>query len=221
MRTFPLILSVVCGIFDAVIGNAGVSYKVISGKNLPTNAYFIEDGQGNVSATADAKTSGGELTADAIAWLKTNASTIGVQETSETYDATATAQGNLVVDGLTPGYYYITTTTGTVISAHTSSGETVTDKNPPTNIYKEITGVAEGSVKDEYEEALAQVGTTVNFEAAVVIQNGAKNYVFKDDMSACLTLDADSVKVYLRANGADTEVTSGYGNASWFFIPSI
>ena len=143
--------------------------------------------------------------------MKTNAATVGELETTASLTAGATAQDDLEVTGLTPGYYYITTTTGTVVSAHTSSGTTVNDKNPPTDIDKEITGVGTGDVTADKEKALAQIGTTVDFEAAVEIQNGAKNYVFKDNMSAGLTLNSSSVKVYLRDNGTDTEVASGYG----------
>jgi fimbrial isopeptide formation D2 family protein/LPXTG-motif cell wall-anchored protein len=200
-------------VFDAVIGSAGVSYKVIPGHTLPANDYFTVDAQGNVSATAAAK-SGTELTAGAIAWLKTNAATVGELETTASLATGATAQADLEVTGLNPGYYYITTTTGTVVSAHTSSGTTVTDKNPPTDIDKEITGVGTGDVTADKEKALAQIGTTVNFEAAVEIQNGAKNYVFKDNMSAGLTLDVSTVKVYLRDQGSDTEVTSGFGTVT-------
>ena len=197
-------------VFDAVISSAGVSYKVISGKTLPDNDHFVEDAQGNVSAT-DAAKSGSQLSANAVAWLKTNASTVGVEEKTASLPVGATAQAHLEVTGLTPGYYYITTTTGTAVSAHTSAGEEVTDKNPPTTIDKEITGVATGDVADDKEKAIAQIGTNVDFEAAVEIQNGAKNYVFKDNMSAGLTLDASSVKVYLRESATDTLVESGYG----------
>jgi len=194
-------------VFDAAISSAGVSYKVISGHTLPENDYFTVDAQGNVSATANAKTSSGELTANAIAWLKNNAATVGVQEKTASLTAGATAQDDLEVTGLTPGYYYITTTTGTVVSAHTSSGTTVKDKNPPTEVNKTITGVTDGSIDAAAKNALAQVGTTVNYNAAVEIANGARNYVFTDKMSDGLTLDPASIEVYLE----ETKVASGFG----------
>ena len=193
-------------VFDASISDAGVSYKVIPNHTLPENDYFVADGQGNISATAAAK-SGDDLTAGAIAWLKENAATVGVLEKTASLAEGADAKADLEVTGLTPGYYFISTTTGTVVSAHTSSGTTVTDKNPPTTIDKTITGGTAADIDDEGKNALAQVGSTVDYNAAVPIANGAINYVFTDKMTSGLTLNTSSIKVYL----GTTEVTSSYG----------
>jgi len=209
-------------IFDAVVdegraaGDDGISYKIPSGKEsaFTGNAYFDVDTAGNV--TAKSTTTSAVLATPAFrTWAEGFGTSVG----------TFTGDGSdKAFEDLTDGYYFITTTTGTLITVTSiAPSMTVVDKNPPTEIDKEITGVADGSVKTDKEKAIAQVGTVVDFEVRIPIANGAINYAFKDDMSAGLTNNED-VTVYLAdSKGADlpaspTAIASGdegYGTLSY------
>ena len=188
-------------VFEAIVNetdNTKVSYKPLSGKTIPTNDYFkVENGY--IIVQDAAKDATGALSAGAIAWLTANYATIGEKVT----DVTPTEEGDQKVTGLPFGYYYITTTTGTAISVDTTNKDaTVADKNPGTSIDKTITGVADGSVTADKEKALAQVGTTVNYEVRIPIANNAKTYKFTDVMTDGLTYKAGSMKVYVVAKDA-------------------
>ncbi len=187
-------------LFDAIVdsartdGGAGISYKLrtgvsdfkatVNGSEVDgATSWFELDSAGNVKAKSG-------LNEDMLksenfkAWAKA----YGQKLT----DKTITGDGNdQTISGLTDGYYFITTTTGTLVTIDSiGPDETVQDKNPPTNIDKEITGVVndEGSVTSDREAAIAQVGAVVNFEVRIPIANGAVNYRFEDKMSHGLTL---------------------------------
>lgn len=185
-------------VFEAVVNatdNTKVSYKPLAGKTIPTNDYFkVENGYIIVQDAAKDATDDTALSAGAVAWLTANYATIGEKVT----DVTPTEEGNQKVTGLPFGYYYVTTTTGTAISVDTTNKDaTVADKNPGTSIDKTITGVADGSVTADKDNALAQVGTTVNYEVRIPIAANAKTYKFTDVMTDGLTYKAGSMKVYV------------------------
>lgn len=74
----------------------------------------------------------------------------------------------------------------------TNPNAEVNDKNTiPTPPDKTITGVGDGSLDAAGENALAQVGTTVNFSVDIVKVKGATNYVFHDVMDAGLSYKND------------------------------
>ena len=185
-------------VFEAVVNatdNTKVSYKPIEGKTIPTNDFFkVENGYIIVQDAAKDANDANALSAGAVAWLTANYATIGEKVT----DVTPTEEGNQKVTKLPYGYYYVTTTTGTAISVDTTNKDaTVEDKNPGTSIDKTITGVADGSVTADKNKALAQVGTTVNYEVRIPIANNAKTYKFTDVMTDGLTYKAGSMKVYV------------------------
>ena len=190
-------------LFDATVtenhtsGGSGISYQLPSGKSLENNTWFKLDEGGNVVAK-----DGTDETAIKSDAFKAWAVSFGTELT----DKQVTGDGSdKEINGLSNGYYYITTTTGTLVTV-TSIGPSigVVDKNPGTEIDKEITGVAEGDVATDKEKALAQVGTVVNFEATIPIANGAINYIFEDKMSHGLTL-GDTVTVKLLDGGTLSE----------------
>ena len=198
-------------LFDATVtaehtsGGTGISYQLPDGKSLEGNTWFKLDEGGNVVAKE-----GTDETAIKSDAFKTWAVSFGTELT----DKQVTGDGtDKTISGLANGYYYITTTTGTLVTV-TSIGPSieVVDKNPGTEIDKEITGVADGDVTADKEKALAQVGTVVNFEATIPIANGAVNYIFEDKMSHGLTL-GDTVTVKLldgeTLSGAIAEATYG------------
>lgn len=181
-------------LFDATVtethetGGEGISYQLMEGKTLPEdNTWFQVDQAGNVTAK-DGIEEKDIITDDFKAWA------IGYGEEI----ATHTGDGNeYAFEGLSDGYYFITTTTGTLVTV-TSVGPNVDveDKNPATNIDKKIISAETGSVESDGEKALSQIGASVTFESRVPIKNGALNYVFRDNMSDGLTCNED-VTVYL------------------------
>ncbi|MBQ3278885.1 MAG: isopeptide-forming domain-containing fimbrial protein [Clostridia bacterium] len=215
-------------LFDAVVdpqrvdGGSGISYKLRSDKEDfkatvngtevdGATSWFELDSAGNVkgqSGLTETVLKSDDFKAWAMAYGK------------KLTDKTVTGDGNdQTITGLDDGYYFITTTTGTLVTIDSiGPDETVQDKNPPTTIDKEITGVADGDVTTDKEKALAQVGTEVNFEVRIPIANGAVNYSFEDDMSAGLT-NSKNATVYLVekdaavAEGATAE--TAYGTLSY------
>ncbi|MBE5999802.1 MAG: isopeptide-forming domain-containing fimbrial protein [Sarcina sp.] len=200
-------------LFDASIiegrqdGGAGISYTLMSGKtDLGTGTTWFELDNGNVTAKTGADVS----TADFRTWAK------GYGKPNAT---TLTGNGSdLQWTGLTPGYYFITTTTGSLITVTSITPDvTVQDKNVPTEVDKTITGVTEnaGTITTEKDAALAEIGATVSYESRISIASGASNYKFTDVMSDGLTLDDAGVKVYLTEKGAavasGTAEATGYG----------
>lgn len=187
-------------IFEAIPSGTNVSYKVLSGKTMETNDYFEVDVAGNVKVKDAAKDADGDLTAAAIEWLTENASQLG----EEVATVVPTESGSQTVTGLPLGYYFITTTTGTIVTIDTTMpNATVQDKNPGTSIDKIITSVGTGSIDAAGDNALAQVGTVVEYESRIPIANGARNYKFTDVMTDGLTLNANSIKVYVVEENAE------------------
>jgi fimbrial isopeptide formation D2 family protein len=111
--------------------------------------------------------------------------------------ATVKATGTTAVTSadLPAGYYYITTSTGSVVTIDSTNGNvTVDDKNTIPVLNKTITGPAIISITDEGKKALAQIGTEVAYKVVITVGKGATNYVFHDTMDDGLTLVANSVR---------------------------
>ncbi len=119
------------------------------------------------------------------------------------HDATGTAQGtddtdpsesvslDLTVTGL--GYYFVTTTIGSLCSLDTTDAAvTILDKNPTTTIVKTV---KEDSTQTYGETSSAQIGDTVPFRTTIMAYKGAVNYVVHDKMTAGLTFDATTVVI--------------------------
>lgn len=120
------------------------------------------------------------------------------------------------------GYYYVTSTTGSVVAINTNkSGATVGDKNSVPTVDKTITSVDDGTasknskgsvdttnanelLKDK--RAIAEVGSTVHYQSVITVGAGRENYVFKDKMTDALSLNTNSIKVY--KFDKDTAITS-------------
>jgi len=181
----------------------GISYKLMSGKNdfkatvdgteVDGAQWFKLDEGGNVVIKDDtAKAAITDDNANFAAWAKAygakNATTIE-----------ASADGAEVKwTGLAEGYYFISTTTGSLVTIDSiKPNAEVQDKNPGTEITKTITDA--NSMDAAGKNALAQVGTDVSYESRIPISRGAYNYKFTDVMSDGLTLKTGSVKVYVVA----------------------
>lgn len=181
-------------VFDATSNGTNISYKLNANhinetdpaKKVP--AGFSVDAGGNVKYDG----TGTDLSDDDINAIKAYVTDKDIVATVET-DAN---DRKFTLSNLPYGYYYISTTTGTLVTVDsTNPNVTVQDKNEVPTLDKKITGVTAGSLDADGKKALAQVGTTVNYEATITIGKAAEGYVFHDDMSSGLALVTDSIKV--------------------------
>lgn len=197
---------------DAVPGETYRAYQILylESYNATTNAYsykansnwktwleanateYLEfDTQGYVKWKTDAQS------ASLAALLKG-------QLTGKTPDATATApdaaQGQTYSTvklpseegkSLTPGYYLVDTSLGTLCSLDTTNPDAIIEeKNVEPTIEKKV---QEG---ENFEGSnTAKIGDTVNFKTTIHAHKGARNYVLHDKMEAGLTLNEDSISV--------------------------
>ena len=173
-------------VFDADGNGTAISYKLVSGKTAAP-AGFTVDGAGNVSYSGTG--TDGQLT-------QTDIDAIAAYVANDVPVATVTSTGGAaaVAENLPNGYYYITTTTGTVVTIDsTNPSAQVEDKNIVPGVDKTITGAS--SLDEDGKKALAQVGTVVDYKAEITVGKGQKGYVFKDTMGAGLAYVADSLSV--------------------------
>ena len=176
-------------VFDATSAggtSTAIAYQIDSTNGDLTqdmkDAGFAVDTAGNVSGPDS-------LDDDAIAAIAAYAKDSIGTFTAKPSDAT------LQITGLEYGYYYITTTTGSVVTVDsTNPNAAVNDKNtipgPPD---KKIVDGEDfvGSLDEAGQNALAQVGSTVYFEVTITKVKGATNYVFHDVMSDGLEYNDD------------------------------
>ena len=183
-------------VFDADGNGSAISYKLVSGKTTAP-AGFTVDTAGNVTYAGTAGAT--ELTQadiDAIAAYVANDDPVAT--------FTSTGGAAAVAENLPNGYYYITTTTGTVVTIDsTNPSAQVEDKNIVPGVDKTITGAS--SMDEDGKKALAQVGTVVDYKAEITVGKGQKGYVFKDTMGTGLTYVANSLTV--AGMTADTDYT--------------
>lgn len=126
------------------------------------------------------------------------------------------------ITGLPLGYYLVQSSAGSLCSLDTTNKVAkITEKNGKPTVDKEV---LENSNKEWGEKNDASIGDTVNFRSTVTIISGGtvkdaagkdvprnRDYKLVDTMSAGLTFDQGSVKVYL--SGSTTEIPSA-GNWS-------
>ena len=181
---------------DASADGSKISYKLVDGKTT-VPAGFKVDSAGNVEyAGGDSVT---ELTEADIAAIAAY-----VKDDTPVATVTSTGGADAVASNLPNGYYYITTTTGTVVTIDsTNPNAEVEDKNIVPGVDKTITNAS--SLDEDGKKALAQVGTEVEFTAEITVGKGQKGYVFKDTMGTGLSYVTDSLAV--TGMTADTDYT--------------
>ena len=172
-------------IFEATSDADGhISYK-LNNNHDDVPAGFSKDKAGNITYTGTGN--GKELTEKDIDNIKDYVDEADLVATVKT----PKDETSFTLEGLPYGYYYISTTTGTVVTVDsTNPNATVSDKNEVPTLDKSITGVISGIVDldNDGKKALAQLGTTVHYESTITIGNGAEGYVFHDDMGSGLEL---------------------------------
>jgi len=174
-------------VFDATSNGTNISYK-LNANHTTAPAGFSVDAGGNVKYDGKG-TELSESDINAIKGYVTDKDIVATVETNAT-------DKKFTLSNLPYGYYYISTTTGTLVTVDsTNPNVTVQDKNEVPTLDKKITGVTDGKLDDDGKKALAQVGTTVNYEATITIGKGAEGYVFHDDMGSGLELVTGSIDV--------------------------
>jgi len=204
-------------VFDATATDTAISYTSRQGDSLPVG--FVLDSAGNVHhGTKDDQgvvtdIIVAELTAEEIASIKAY-----VREADLVATATVPAgDASVTVTGLPYGYYYITTSTGSVVTIDsTTPNAQVKDKN--------IIPVVVKSAGTQYDEdslkAIAAVGTNQPYTAVIEKTHGAYNVVFTDTMTGQvwygdLIVTVNNAQV---APGVDTYTISGAAGDSTFTV---
>ena len=172
-------------VFDATLSSDyKISYTLVAGKT-DAPAGFTVDANGYVTYSG----SDTELTSSDITAIKgyvTNSMLVATIETTQ-------ADKSFTVAGLPYGYYYITTTTGSVVTVNsTMPNASVRDKNTVPSLDKTIKG-ATGTIDATGKKAIARVGTDVTYTATITVGTGAENYVFHDKMGTGLSYNNDLV----------------------------
>ena len=126
----------------------------------------------------------GKKDVDVVKFLKDNAASLPKPQTKE-----AGTDGNLVFDNLDHGYYYLTSTSGTLVTLDSNTPTVdVQDKNEAPTLTKLV---QEDSNQSWGAKNTASVGETVNFKITIAAKQGAKNYVVQDALPAGMTYNGD------------------------------
>ena len=174
-------------VFDATSAGKNISYKLNANHTTAPKGFSV-DKVGNVTYDG----TGTALSQKDIDEIKSYVEDADLVATVTT-DA---SDKEFILENLPYGYYYISTTTGTLVTVDsTNPNAEVKDKNEVPTLDKKITGVTDGTLDEDGKKALAQVGTTVHYKSTIQIGKGAEGYVFHDDMSSGLELVTDSITV--------------------------
>lgn len=126
----------------------------------------------------------GKKDVDVVKFLKDNAASLPKPQPKE-----AGTDGNLVFDQLDHGYYYLTSTSGTLVTLNSNTPTVdVQDKNEAPTLTKLV---QEDSNQSWGAANTASVGETVNFMINVAAKKGAENYVVQDALPAGMTYNND------------------------------
>ena len=167
--------------YDLVDG--AYSYYLTVGENDDLKDLLVNCGFNfttNGEGTKYIVTNAGDLSAAGIVEkLNENKTSLGSLALAKD-SKEASANGEAVFSGLTTGYYFVTTTTGSLCSlASYDAKELVVDKHDAPSVTKTV------------DKANANVGDQVTYTLNITLQPG-ESIVLDDTLSAGLTLDAQS-----------------------------
>ncbi len=185
-------------LFDAQISWASdgtvqaVNYVLPSGKTSADledengKQWFKVNDLGFIEVIDDSVTTDWAKDPDAKNWARRFGTIVG-----NTLTAASDNDANIKWTGLTFGYYLVDSTMGAYVSVDTTNpNQIINDKNNPPSIDKDIKSVTNGSVDDGGDNAIAQVGDTIEYKLTVHAKPGAENYEVCDTISAGLTAPA-------------------------------
>ena len=186
-------------VFDATVANGradegtGISYTStwFTKEIAATCEYFDLDDSGNITIMPAGKKDSGELSDDAITWLKdqkiSNFTRIG-----QPVEAASTT---VKWEDLDPGYYYIDTTTGSFVTVDSiTPNVNVEDKNSLPSHDKKQATAADGTFGDDLLEL--NIGDTVYYQTEIKIGKGSdKPITLTDTMTDGLDLNQSAITV--------------------------
>lgn len=165
------------------------------------------------------------------AYLEENLPDTGLTEKVDYYDVTAGKKDNGSVsaafDDLAPGYYFVTTSLGSLCALHTSvDSMTISEKNSVPTLEKKIlvTEMAEGGEKEtEKDETTASIGDTIKYQITVTNGKGTDNAITVHDvMENGLTLLMEGTTLVQKdfqvktVSGSDEDETvAAIGESDW------
>lgn len=204
-------------VFSAETDGSNYSYH-LSGSHTTVPTGFILDDAGNVffaevvSAAGEGTYEvmvGGEkkilkdkttLSDSDIAAIKAYITDADIVATKE-----VTGKSPAEFTGLAYGYYYVSTTTGTlVVIDSTKPDVSVADKNEVPPFTKKITG-ADSILDEKGKQAINQVGKNVEYTLTVTKKPGAENYEVHDSMGTGLKYNKD---VAITVNGTAVDAAN-------------
>lgn len=193
-------------------------------KTVKGTDWFAADKAGNVTAN-----SGADVATEAFReWAKL----FGTEVTSVKYKAANASSKDVVFSNLEDGYYFITTTTGSLITVDSvAPNAIVKDKNGVPTVEKTV---QEDSLSTDTDASTQGDGTTgyqkkndadlgqrVDYKTVITAQPGAQDYVLHDKMTGLTFADVDSIKVGTTtlSRGTDyTVATDGFDDGCSFEI---
>ena len=168
---------------------------------------FVNDADKNIKVK-----SGADITTEEFRlW----AAAYGVQ-TGSSLTASQDDDSNIKWENLEDGYYFITTTTGTLVTVDSiAPNAIVKDKNSIPSVDKTVEEDSTGTYQKQND---AEIGQTVNFKTIIAAKKGGAGYKLMDKMSAGLTFDGiNNIHVYKGSISSDNEVSTG--NTTWRTSP--
>jgi fimbrial isopeptide formation D2 family protein/LPXTG-motif cell wall-anchored protein len=195
------------------VTTSGINYTLPTGKSLTTEYtytdaagtshtvkgadWFTVDSAGNITAN-----NGADITTEAFReWAKK----FGTQIETKTNNTDAAA--DLTFTGLADGYYFMTTTTGSLVTVTSVA---------PNAIIKDKNGVP--TVEKVEDEPTNDIGDRVNYTVTVHLQPGTKNVKFHDELSAGLTLQGTAPTTIKVGNDPLTAATSAIATTGDYFV---
>jgi fimbrial isopeptide formation D2 family protein/LPXTG-motif cell wall-anchored protein len=211
---------------NAVDGQKYVAYKLLNyEKNGNTWTYYLEANDTSVKTFLEGYGMVFSQRSSDNAWVLQNSDEIDAATLAAALKAadSITALDTITIrangtsasfDDLDQGYYFITSTTGTLVTLTSfDDAETVFDKNTTTVLDKTATGDYEVNNSDENDVNSASIGDTLTYTVTFTIKPGAENYVFKDTLSTGLSLEAQAnLTVSDDAGALDTK---NYAVSDW------
>ena len=198
-------------VFNATVANGradegtGISYTStwFTKEIAATCEYFDVDDSGNITIKPEGKKDSGELSDDAITWLKSQ-KVSNFTKIGQPVKATSTT---VKWEDLDPGYYYIDTTTGSFVTVDSiTPNVNVEDKNSLPSHDKKQATAADGTFGDDLLEL--NIGDTVYYQTEIKIGKGSdKPITLTDTMTSGLDLNQSAITV---KKGSETVPASNY-----------